>query len=131
MTATTDNQTIEAAAAALGAVEPQAPAKAIVVTAPADSRLEQLAAQYDLAKAEKDKAEEALKAITDAIKLELTNAAPGATSVDLHSDQLTRPLRLQAISSWRINTEKLKSEQPLIYASYAKPSVAWQLRRVG
>lgn len=108
---------------------PAAPTAALV-TPDQDSRLAQLTAQYDLAKAEAKKAEETLKAITDAIKLELTQAAPGASDIRLESDQLAQPLRLLAIESWRVDSARLKSEAPETYVRYAKKSVAWQLRAV-
>lgn len=95
-----------------------------------ESRLEQLAGQYDLAKAEADKAAETLKAITDAIKLELVNAAPGETSIDLVSDDLAAPLRLVAVESWRIDSKKLKTEAPETYVRYAKKTASWTLRAV-
>jgi len=100
------------------------------ITPAEDTRLAQLAAQYDLAKAESVKATEALKAITDAIKVELTNAAPGETDVRLESPELARPLRLTAITSWRVDATKLKTEAPEIYVRYAKQSTAWRLEAV-
>src|SRR6266566_3009872 len=100
------------------------------VTPDPDSRLGQLAAQYDLAKAEADKATTDLKAITDAIKLELINAAPGATSIDLVSEDLVKPLRLVAVSSWRVDAKKLKAEAPETYVRYAVQGTSWTLKRV-
>jgi hypothetical protein len=102
-----------------------------VVTPNTDSRLAQLAAQYDMAKAEKTKAEESLKAITDAIKLELSQLMqPGETAIDLVSDELVAPLRLVAVESWRVDATKLKAEAPETYVRYAKKSTAWTLRAV-
>lgn len=103
---------------------------AAVVTPDADTRLAQLVAQYDLAKAEAAKADEALKAITDGIKAELINAAPGREDIRLESPELVKPLRLFAVSSWRIDARKLKAEAPEVYVRYAKQSTAWQLRAV-
>jgi hypothetical protein len=100
------------------------------VTPEPGSRLEQLAAQYDMAKAEAEKAATDLKAITDAIKLELVNAAPGETSIDLVSDDLVKPLRLVAVTSWRVDATKLKKEAPETYVRYAKQSTSWTLRAV-
>ncbi|MCW2496073.1 hypothetical protein [Jatrophihabitans sp.] len=94
------------------------------------SKLDQLAGLYDAVKAEKDEAEKKLKAITDAIKVELTEAAPGETSIDLVSESLAKPLRLMAVTSYRIDSTKLKEEHPEIYTAYAKPSTAWTLRQV-
>lgn len=95
-----------------------------------DTRLAQLAAQYDLAKAEAAKAAEALKAITDGIKAELANAAPGETDVRLESPELEKPLRLSAVTSWRVDATKLKAEAPETYVRYAKQSTAWRLDAV-
>jgi hypothetical protein len=96
-----------------------------------DSRLEQLAAQYDMAKAEAEKAANDLKAITDAIKFELMNEAPeGETSIELQSPDLAHPLRLTAVESWRVDAKKLKAEDPLTYVRYAKKSTSWTLRAV-
>jgi hypothetical protein len=109
---------------------PQAQPAATVVQPDPDSRLAQLAAQYDLAKAEAEKSAAALKAITDAIKLELTNAAPGVTDVRLDSDQLAAPLRLYYTESWRVDAKKLKTEDPETYVRYATKGGSWSLRAV-
>lgn len=111
-------------------IEAEAQSSAAVVTPDADTRLAQLVAQYDMAKAEAAKAEESLKAITDAIKVELINAAPGSEDIRLESPELAKPLRLFAVSSWRVDTKKLKAEAPEVYVRYAKQSTAWQLRAV-
>lgn len=109
-----------------------APAQQRVTIRPVpNSRLEQLLAQYEQAKAAADEAGKTLKAITDGIKLELTNAAPGATSIDVTGELLTRPLRLHAKESWRVDAKKLKAEDPATYVRYATKSVVWELRAVG
>jgi hypothetical protein len=95
-----------------------------------DSRLSQLAAGYTAAKEAADAAAARLKEITDAIKVELTNAAPGVTKVDLVHDSLASPLRLQAKTSWRLDTEKLKENEPEVYVRYARQSTSWELRAV-
>jgi chromosome condensin MukBEF ATPase and DNA-binding subunit MukB len=95
-----------------------------------DTRLEQLLAQYDMAKAESKKADEALKAITDGIKQELAAAAPDAVDIRVDSPDLAQPLRLLAIESWRVDATRLKTEAPETYVRYAKKSTAWQLRAV-
>jgi predicted phage-related endonuclease len=100
------------------------------IEAQPDTRLEQLLAQYDLAKAEADKAAEALKAITDGIKSELANAAPGAESVIATSPDLAAPLRMTAVTSWRIDTKKMKAEAPATYVRYARQSTSWRLAAV-
>lgn len=91
------------------------------------SRLDQLAARYAQLKPAADEATAALKAVTDAIKLELTTAGDGAPKVDLASEHLAKTLRLQHVESWRIDSTKLKAEAPEIYVRYAKKSGAWKL----
>ncbi len=97
-----------------------------------DSRLEQLCAQYDLAKAEATKAADALKAITDGIKNELAALMPeGATEVDLDTPLLARPMRLKAVDAWRVDAKKLKAEAPAIYVRYAVKGTSWRLAPIG
>jgi hypothetical protein len=102
-----------------------------VIRPDGDSRLSQLAAGYTAAKEAADAAAVRLKEITDAIKVELTNAAPGITKVDLVHEALTSPLRLQTKTSWRLDTGKLKENEPEIYVRYARQSTSWELRAVG
>lgn len=90
------------------------------------SRLEQLHAEYWEAKAEKEGAEARLKGAVDALKVELTVAAPDQPKVELHG-AAGRPLALTYIESWRMDTKKLKAEQPLIYVTYASKSGSWKL----
>lgn len=100
-----------------------------VVQAEPESRLEALAAQYDEAKSAAEAAAARLKDITDAIKLELTNAAPGAPKVDLVSSALSAPLRLSAVTSWRLDTKRMKAEAPDTYVRFAVQSTSWRLER--
>lgn len=101
----------------------------LIVQPDADTRLAQLHAAYSDAKAAADAAEKQLKAITDAIKLELTQAAPeGTTKVDLVGNGV--PLRLSWTESWRLDSRKLKAEDPETYVRYAKKSGAWRLAPV-
>lgn len=107
-----------------------ATAPATLVPYAPDTRLAQLCSQYELAKAEAAKAAESLKAITDGIKAELANAAPGATDVRYESPDLGQALRLTAVESWRVDAKKLKAEAPETYVRYAKKSTAWRLEAV-
>lgn len=101
------------------------------ITPEPDTRLDQLLAQYDLAKAEEKKAAEAVKAITDGIKAELAKAAPeGETDIRVDSPALAQPLQLRATESWRLDSTRMKKEDPYLYASYAKPSLSWTLAKV-
>jgi len=104
---------------------PPQPVVPVVNYEPA-SKLEQLHSAYWEAKARKDDAEKALKAIVDALKVELTTAAPGQASVELHG-AAGRPLHLVYVESWRVDAKKLKAEQPLLYVTYATKSGTWKL----
>jgi hypothetical protein len=94
------------------------------------ARLQQLAAEYAVVKPTADEWKARLESIVGAIKLELTQAAPGATRVDLRSAALERPLRLQAKTQWRLDMKKLKAEAPEVYVRYAVQSTFWELRTV-
>lgn len=97
------------------------------IRASPDSRLTQLAAAYAEAKAQAEAAEGRLKSITDAIKSEMTAAAPDAGTVELDGPV---PLRLSARESWRLDTAKLKAADPETYVRYAKKSTSWVLTAV-
>lgn len=102
-----------------------------VVQAAQSARLAQLHAAYADAKAANDAAAEQLKAITDAIKLELTQAAPeGYTRIGLDGPD-GPPLRLTYAESWRVDSRKLKAEDPETYVRYAKKSGSWTLKAAG
>lgn len=94
------------------------------ISAPPDSRLAQLTAAYTEAKAQAEAAESHLKSITDAIKAEMTAAAPDASTIELDGPV---PLRLSARESWRLDTAKLKAADPETYVRYARKSTSWVL----
>ena len=95
-----------------------------------ESRLEQLAARYEAVALAKKEAEAALKEITDAIKAELTTLHPGAREIFLSSSFLTRPLQLQAIDSWRIDSKALKKAEPQTWVRFAGQSTSWRLQQL-
>lgn len=101
-----------------------------VVTAQPGTRLEALAAAYAQAKPALDAAQAQLDAVKEAIKAELTNAAPGAEKIVFNADSLDAPLKLQWRKSWRLDTKKLKTYAPHIYAQYAAVNEYWELRAV-
>lgn len=95
------------------------------------SRLHELIAEYDNAKAAAAQAEERFTLIKDGIKAELSAVAPATeTTILVTSDQLTRSLRLSASESWRLDARALKKDDPSLYVRYAKKSVTWVLRAV-
>lgn len=101
-----------------------------VVTAQSGSRLEQLAAEYERAHTAASSAKKILEDVVNAIKVELTNAQPGQPKVDFHSTALEKPLRMTAVTSWRVNTDKLKAEHPLVYVACARQGTTWKLGQV-
>lgn len=107
-----------------------AEAEPVQVAAPADSRLAQLQSQYAEAKSAADAAAEHLKGITDAIKHELTRAAPEHTKIDLPAGH-GPALRLTYSERWSLDTRRMKAEDPLTYVRYAKKGGAWTLRAMG
>lgn len=109
---------------------PPPPAPVPVISPAAGSKLEQLAAEYAIAHPAAAAAKKRLDDIVTAIKVELTNAAPGQRTVDFTSDELPKPLRLNAVTSWQLDTKKLKADDPALYVRYARQSTKWELRQV-
>lgn len=90
-------------------------------------RLTALYLAYPDAKAKADAAAAELKAITDGIKVELTNRAPqGTAKLELRGTGGT-PLRLAWQVTNRFDTTRFRKEQPAVYDSYKKPSGSWVL----
>lgn len=93
------------------------------------SRLEQLAALHDELKAKAEQASQDYEAVKEAIKSELASAAPGSTKVVLESDELVKPLTMSHRTEWRIDSRKLKAEDPTTWVRYAKQVESWRLER--
>lgn len=100
------------------------------VVAEAGTRLEQLHAAYATAKAEADEAAARLKAVTDAIKVELTQVEPEARRIELRSSTGAPALRLTYLESWRLDSTRLKREHPETWVAYARKSGSWRLAPV-
>lgn len=94
-----------------------------------NSRLAQLHAAYADAKAAVDAATEAMKAVTDAIKVELTAVDPNERRFELvpAPGVTARPLQLTYVESWRLDSTRMKKEEPETYVRYAKKSGSWRL----
>lgn len=99
------------------------------VVADPDTRLAQLHASYADAKARADEAAKQLKAITDAIKVELNTAAPEETRVELRGDA-GPGLVLRYTERWTLDSKKMKAEDPLTYVRYARKGGSWSLSQV-
>lgn len=95
-----------------------------------DSRLDQLAALYAELKPQFEELKERLDEITEGIKTELRTAAPEHSNLLLNSPHLTKPLRLQLVTQWRVDSPRLKAEQPELYVHYARKSEFWRLAPV-
>lgn len=101
-----------------------------VVRPDTDTRLDQLAAEYAALKPLTDEYAARLKAITDGIKAELTALHPDQSEILLIGSTVDTPLRLEAITNWRLDSTKLKSDNPNLWVRYAKQSTSWRLSRV-
>lgn len=99
------------------------------VVADGDTRLAQLHASYADAKARADEAGKQLKAITDAIKVELNTAAPEETRVELRGEA-GPPLALRYTERWTLDSKGLKAADPETYVRYARKSGSWSLTQV-
>lgn len=97
-----------------------------------NSRLAQLHAAYADTKAAVDDATEQLKAITDAIKLELTQLDANERRFELVPARgiAARPLQLTYVESWRLDSTRMKKEEPEVYVRFAKKSGSWRLAPV-
>jgi hypothetical protein len=95
------------------------------------SRLEDLLATYAPLKPQADELADRLKSVTDAIKAELTAAAPDALKIDVAHEALAAPLRLSYVESWTLDTKRLKAEQPALYVTYARKGGKWVLKAAG
>jgi hypothetical protein len=102
----------------------------VIVMAEPSSRLEALAAEYAIAKPASDAANARLNDVVAAIKNELTSMAPGSTRVDFRSPALEQPLRMSAVSQWRVDQRALKSNDYETWKRYAVYSTHWRLNPI-
>lgn len=106
---------------------PVQPTGPVVVVPERDSRLDQLAARYDAVKARADAAAAELAEVKEAIKSELATAPGAGGEAVLRSEHLYSPLRLHAVTSWRVDAKSLKASAPEVYVQYARQSTSWRL----
>ena len=99
----------------------------VLVQPDTGSRLEDLHARYAQLKATADAANEQLKAVTDAIKRELTDAAPGQPKIELNGPA-GPALRLTYSETWRFDSRSFKANDPETYVRYAKKTGSWTLK---
>lgn len=99
----------------------------VLVQPDTGSRLEQLHARYAEVKAAADAANEQLKAVTDGIKAELAQAAPGQPKIEL-TGASGPALRLTYSETWRFDSRKFKAVDPETYVRFAKKTGSWTLK---
>ena len=103
-----------------------------VVNPTPESRLDQLAAEYALIKPQADAKKERLTEITDAIKAELAQLLPeGRTSILLTSPHLNEPLRMEQVTSTRLDSKAVRAAIDLpTFQRWSKTSQSWRLSAV-
>ena len=101
-----------------------------VVRPEADTRLDQLVAEYHSLKPLVDDYVDRLETIKTGIKSELRTLHPDRTEILLIGSTIGDPLRLEAVSKWGLDTKTLKAAEPAIYARFARQSTSWYLRQV-
>lgn len=103
----------------------------VLVAAPPGSRLEQLLASYESAKAAAEEAKARFEAITDAVKAELAAAAPPGTTEMLLAGPPGLPrLRMSWKRPYRFDTKRFREEHPKMYVRYEVRGGHWELRQV-
>jgi hypothetical protein len=100
-----------------------------VVAAERESRLEQLAAQYDTVWEQHAELDARLTALKDAIKLELQTRHPDAEEVVLTSPFLSAPLRMKRGMHLSIKLTDLREKRPDVYAEFVRETPKAELRR--
>lgn len=101
----------------------------VEVMAVPGSRLEELLASYESAKADSEAAVQRFEAITAAIKAELSAAVPDTPEIGLSGKPGLPRLKLSWIRPWRFDSKRLKEEDPLTYVRYAVQGGHWELRQ--
>ena len=109
----------------------EAEAAVVAVRADASEKLAQLHAAYDEAAAEYAAASSKLEAIKAGIKTELMTQAPEGTTKVALTGPYGPPLAMTYAESWRVDSRRLKREEPETYVRFATKSGSWSLRPAG
>jgi hypothetical protein len=110
-----------------GATAPELPR--LVITPAPGSVLEDLLSAEHAAEAAANESAERLKALRDRIKAELTQAHPGAVKFDIAGTSHRPAKQLNWVNTVRLDTKRLKDEQPETYVEYAEFGGKWVLSR--
>jgi hypothetical protein len=107
-------------------------AGSVQLTALGGTRLEELLAGYESAKAAFEDARARFEAVTAALKNEMASSAPeGSKDIALSGTPGLPRLRLRWKTSWRCDVKKFRAERPELYVKYEKQSGTWELRQDG
>lgn len=90
------------------------------------SELYDLRGRYAELKAAKDKATEEFDAVKGKLQTALAEASGGALRAELRVPGF-KPMTLIYTEPWRVDSKRLKAEQPAIYVQYAKQGSQWTL----
>jgi hypothetical protein len=103
----------------------------VLVLAAPGSRLEQLLASYESARAQADEAKARLEALTDALKAEISAAAPhGTQEMTLDGGPGLPRMRMTWKAPYRFDVKRFRAEQPGMYVRYEVKGGHWELRVV-
>ena len=110
-------------------LQQEPPAPPVTVLAADGTRLAQLLAAYEPAKAAAEEAKQRYEALTLAIKIELTTQQPHAGRIMLSGAPGLPRLKLAWRDTVRLDARRLKEEQPALYTLYAVTGGNWTLTR--
>jgi hypothetical protein len=100
-----------------------------VIPAGPGTRLEQLLASYEPVKAAYEEAKARLDALTDALKAEMSAAAPeGSTDMVLDGGPALPRVRVSWKQPYRFDVKRFRTDYPQIYVKYETRGGHWELR---
>lgn len=103
-----------------------------IITAAPGSRLEQLQASYEAAKAAAEEANHRFEAVAKAIKAELAQAAPGSADQVVLSGAPGLPrLKMTWMRPYRFDSKQFRADHPELYVRYETRGGHWELRQEG
>jgi hypothetical protein len=101
----------------------------VVLFAAPGSRMEELLASYESAKAAKEDAGARFDALVAALKNELAATAPaGSTDIALAGPPGLPRLRMRWKTPYRFNSKQFKEDNPFLYVQYEVQGGFWELR---
>lgn len=100
-----------------------------IVNVEPGTQLASLLAEYETLKPQLDPLKKRLEALTKAIKLRAIESVPDWTPRIAIQSQEFGTYGVEWRGNWRLDTPRLKDEQPQIYAAYAVQSGAWVLTK--